>query len=44
MVEISLWIKGVIMLKIIKSTILFVLCLVVLSGCFTIEGKVVGGK
>ncbi|WIY63386.1 hypothetical protein [Bacillus arachidis] len=32
------------MLKIIKSTILFVLCLVVLSGCFTIEGKVVGGK
>ncbi|MEY8351669.1 hypothetical protein AALF16_26100 [Bacillus cereus] len=32
------------MLKIIKNTILFVLCLVVLSGCFTREGTIVGGK
>ncbi|WP_369903654.1 hypothetical protein [Bacillus manliponensis] len=32
------------MLKIFKNTILFVLCLVVLSGCFTREGTIVGGK
>ncbi|WP_144615385.1 MULTISPECIES: hypothetical protein [Bacillus cereus group] len=32
------------MLKIIKNTLLFVLCLVVLSGCFTREGTIVGGK
>ncbi|MBY0599526.1 hypothetical protein [Bacillus bingmayongensis] len=32
------------MLKIIKNAILFVLCLVVLSGCFTREGTIVGGK
>lgn len=31
-------------LKIFKNTILFVLCLVVLSGCFTREGTIVGGK
>lgn len=32
------------MLKTIKNTLLFVLCLVVLSGCFTREGTIVGGK
>ncbi|EJR03708.1 hypothetical protein E0M25_12965 [Bacillus mycoides] len=32
------------MLKVFKNTILFVLCLVVLSGCFTREGTIVGGK
>ncbi|PGX05414.1 MULTISPECIES: hypothetical protein [unclassified Bacillus (in: firmicutes)] len=32
------------MLGIFKNTILFVLCLVVLSGCFTREGTIVGGK
>ena len=32
------------MLKTIKKTLLFVLCLVVLSGCFTREGTIVGGK
>ena len=32
------------MLKIIKNILLFVLCLVVLSGCFTREGTIVGGK
>ncbi|PEJ05438.1 hypothetical protein CN684_20300 [Bacillus wiedmannii] len=32
------------MVKIFKNTILFVLCLVILSGCFTREGTIVGGK
>lgn len=32
------------MLKTIKNTLLFFLCLVVLSGCFTREGTIVGGK
>ena len=32
------------MLKTIKNILLFVLCLVVLSGCFTREGTIVGGK
>ncbi len=32
------------MLKTIKNTLLLVLCLVVLSGCFTREGTIVGGK
>ncbi len=32
------------MLKTIKNTLLFVLCLVVLSGCFTRERTIVGGK
>ena len=31
-------------LKTYKNTIRFVLCLVVLSGCFTREGTIVGGK
>ncbi|SCN09866.1 Uncharacterized protein BCINRASA_05620 [Bacillus wiedmannii] len=31
-------------MKTIKNTLLFVLCLVVLSGCFTREGTIVGGK
>ncbi|EEL35060.1 hypothetical protein [Bacillus toyonensis] len=32
------------LLKTFKNTFLFVLCLVVLGGCFTREGTIVGGK
>ncbi|HEE9035274.1 hypothetical protein PDN41_30070 [Bacillus cereus] len=44
MVKILLGIEGVMIVKIFKNTILFVLCLVILSGCFTREGTIVGGK
>ncbi len=44
MVKILLGVEGVMIVKIFENTILFVLCLVILSGCFTREGTIVGGK
>ena len=37
MVKILLGVEGVMIVKIFENTILFVLCLVILSGCFTRE-------
>ncbi len=44
MVKILLGVEGVMIVEIFENTILFVLCLVILSGCFTREGTIVGGK
>ncbi|CAM4364998.1 Lipoprotein [Bacillus albus] len=37
-------IRGEQILKTIKNSLVFVLCLVVRGGCFTREGRIVGGK